>query len=115
MENKIQSSIIKYLKAKKCFVVKTIISNQSGIPDLLCCINGKFVAFEVKDIGKRPTELQKYKINEIIKSGGYAYVIDSVNEVKQIYELIFSHDSQINNTINHHNENLLQHDSYCEF
>lgn len=32
---------------------------KSGIPDILCCINGVFVAVEVKASNGRPSELQK--------------------------------------------------------
>lgn len=45
---------------------------QRGIPDLLCCINGKFVAIEVKADNGRPSPLQRWTLNKIVESGGYS-------------------------------------------
>lgn len=43
---------------------------KSGIPDILCCVNGVFVAIEVKASNGRPSELQKLNVKRINKSGG---------------------------------------------
>ena len=48
---------------------------KDGIPDLLCCINGHFVAVEVKAQNGRPSELQLYNVREIRKAGGFAFVL----------------------------------------
>ena len=45
---------------------------KSGIPDILCCINGIFVAVEVKASNGRPSELQKVNVSRINTSGGLA-------------------------------------------
>jgi Holliday junction resolvase len=62
-----------------------------GIPDMLCCINGKFVAIEVKSKpGMQPTKLQQKRLEEITKAGGFAICMDGFNEVKlqQIVEWV---------------------------
>lgn len=43
---------------------------KSGIPDLICCINGITVAVELKASSGRPSELQKLNISRINKSNG---------------------------------------------
>lgn len=44
----------------------------AGIPDIIACYKGKFIALELKtDIGK-PSELQLYNIKKIIEASGYA-------------------------------------------
>lgn len=43
---------------------------KSGIPDLICCVNGVMLAVEVKASNGRPSELQKLNINRINTSGG---------------------------------------------
>lgn len=48
---------------------------RSGVPDLLCCINGYFVAIEVKAQNGKPSELQIYEIKKIKKSYGFAAVV----------------------------------------
>lgn len=48
---------------------------KAGIPDILCCINGLFVAVEVKDTRGRATTLQKINCNRIRDSGGQACIL----------------------------------------
>ena len=47
-----------------------------GIPDILGCVNGRFVAIELKrdqrEAGKRQHALQRYVIGLINEAGGYA-------------------------------------------
>lgn len=48
---------------------------KAGTPDLLCCVNGHFVAVEVKADKGRPSPLQLYNINKIRKAGGAVYIL----------------------------------------
>lgn len=43
---------------------------QSGVPDIICCINGTFVAIEVKRQGKELTAIQARTLAEIKAHGG---------------------------------------------
>ncbi len=43
---------------------------KSGIPDIVCCVNGIMIAIEVKASNGRPSELQKINISRINKSNG---------------------------------------------
>lgn len=45
---------------------------REGVPDLLCCINGKFLAIEVKSDTGKPSKLQINEIRKINKAGGRA-------------------------------------------
>ncbi len=89
LESKIQAKIIKYLK-KETYCIKTISTNKSGVPDLICCYKGIFIAFEVKASGKEKTvsELQQHHIQEIIKNGGLAFIVSSLEEVENIIRRI---------------------------
>lgn len=49
--------------------------SKAGIPDIICCSNGCFVAIEVKAPNGKPTELQKRNIELIQESGGQAYIL----------------------------------------
>ena len=84
-EQTIQKSIIKYLKTK-AYVVKIVSASKSGIPDLLVCYKGKFIALEVKTPDKKNnvSDLQQHNINEIIRNGGLAFVVWELNQVKDI-------------------------------
>lgn len=48
---------------------------KSGVPDILACVNGVFLAIEVKSPIGRPSKLQLFTIEEIKKSGGVALVL----------------------------------------
>ena len=80
-ESKIQAEILKYLKEKNIYAEKMIVGNRSGLPDIRCCVGGKFVAIEVKTGKNLPTPLQRKSIYDIEKSGGYAIVAYSLTEV----------------------------------
>ena len=85
-ENKIKT----YLHSKKCYCVKYFgcMYSTSGTPDLLCCINGHFVAIEVKAQDGVPSELQLQKIKDIRKAGGFGYVAypSGWNKLKDIID-----------------------------
>lgn len=58
----------------------------AGIPDLIVCYKGRFIGLECK-VGKNTaTALQQQTIQQILKAGGYAVVVKSVSEVKEIIQ-----------------------------
>lgn len=62
-------------------------SQMRGIPDIVGCYCGLFVAFEVKrPIVGRLSELQKHRIDQIIAAGGRACVVYGVEDVKRVFE-----------------------------
>lgn len=84
-EKKVENSIKKYLDSIGAYYVKQHGSafTKVGIPDILACVNGKFVAIEVKKTGGGVvSEAQKVHIENIIKAGGIAFVADNVEIVK---------------------------------
>lgn len=58
---------------------------KMGIPDVIACYRGVFIAIECKAGKNRPTELQQKNLDEISKSGGYALVINELNLDKLLY------------------------------
>lgn len=73
-ENKIK----KFLTEHGAWYIKYWAGSQftkEGIPDILSCINGYFVAIEVKGPTGRPTPLQLHTIREIRNAGGFAFVL----------------------------------------
>ena len=49
--------------------------SPSGIPDIICCINGKFVGIEVKADNGHPSALQLRNISLIEKANGIGLII----------------------------------------
>ena len=65
LESKIQARIIKRLEAQGYYVVKLILTNKNGIPDLLVLKDGKAFFVEVKRPGEKPRPLQGRQRNQI--------------------------------------------------
>lgn len=61
---------------------------QAGVPDILSCVNGHFLAIEVKAEKGKPSELQKRNIHMIVKSGGTA-VICKPDDFEDLKHIIF--------------------------
>lgn len=90
-ESAIVNDIKKYLKSlDECFFWKEHggMYGVAGIPDIICCYKGLFLAFEVKKPNGKVTKLQEKTIKEIRAAGGQAYVVRSVSEVKRIIQHI---------------------------
>jgi len=84
-EKVIQKEILDYLKSEGYYVIKVVVANVSGVPDILFCRDGKFCAIEVKATGKKKnvSELQKLHIEMIHASGGKAIVADCLWDVQE--------------------------------
>ena len=52
---------------------------RSGVPDILCSVQGLFLAIECKAGGNKPTALQIREIEEVRRSGGYAAIVNEHN------------------------------------
>jgi Holliday junction resolvase len=52
---------------------------RSGIPDIVACVNGLFLAIECKAGGNKPTALQIREIETIRRNNGVAVVVDETN------------------------------------
>ena len=56
----------------------------AGLPDIIACIHGRFVAFEVKTPAGKMTKLQEITIQRIKDAKGQAFKVTSVDEVSRI-------------------------------
>ena len=52
---------------------------NSGVPDFLCCVNGRFFAIEAKAGKGKTTALQDAHIEKIRVNGGAAVIINEQN------------------------------------
>jgi hypothetical protein len=59
---------------------------NSGVPDFLCCVRGRFLAIEAKAGKGKTTALQDKNIKQIIASGGLAIVVneDNIQELESL-------------------------------
>ena len=87
LEKTITNAIIRYLKTvPHCFCWKQHGGQfgTAGLPDIICCYRGRFVAFEVKLPTGKLTKLQESTIAKIRVAKGEAHKVTSVQEVKEI-------------------------------
>lgn len=87
IESKLQTKIIKYLDANEFYTVKTIKLNKNGLPDIFAFKDGKTYMIEVKAKGKKPRELQLYRINEVKKYGVLSYWFDDFENFKKEFDI----------------------------
>lgn len=76
-EKQFERKIREFLKEHGCWSVKYFGNSfsQNGVPDLLCCVNGRFVAVEVKAENGKPSKLQEVTVGKIRKAGGIAIIL----------------------------------------
>jgi len=88
-ESEITTAIKGYLKTVEgCFFWKEHGGQfgQAGIPDIIVCLGGRFVALEVKTEKGKPTALQEVTLRRIRKAGGTAEVVRSVKDVRAVIQ-----------------------------
>ena len=87
-EKNFENRLKKFLEAENCWFVKFFANayTKSGIPDILCCCNGYFVAVEVKAPNGKPSELQKWNIKKISEASGIGIVLypDQFDDFKDL-------------------------------
>lgn len=91
-EKNFENRIKTFLEGEGAWFIKYWAGSQftkSGVPDILACVNGYFVAIEVKAPNGKPSELQLHTIEKIRDAGGFAFVLypSGFDEFKQ-----FIHD-----------------------
>lgn len=77
-EKQFENKVKDFLKKNKCWYIKYWGGGdftKAGIPDLLTCVNGYFLAIELKSANGKPSELQKTQINLIRNAGGLAIIL----------------------------------------
>lgn len=81
LEKNFQASVQKRLKTlPDTWFYKASDRVRSGIPDIILCVGGIFVAMELKRTEHdKATPLQKHTLELIDKSGGYAWVVNPSN------------------------------------
>ena len=84
-EGKVKRQVKTFLKTIKAYYFMPMQNGFGvvGVPDLICCVKGKFLGIETKAPGKRYTLTanQKAQIDAIHEVGGYAVVVENVEQL----------------------------------
>jgi Holliday junction resolvase len=80
-EKKVKDKIVSVLKDEGVyyFFPATHGYGRSGVPDIIACVNGRFLAIECKAGGGKLTALQVREIEHIRRCGGVAVVANEEN------------------------------------
>lgn len=83
-ESAIQRKIILSLQKSNWIVVKIIQCQLNGFPDLICLKNSRTVFIEVKQPGKKPAELQEYRIKKLKEQGFEVIIARDPNDIAHL-------------------------------
>lgn len=95
-EKKLQDKAIDYLKGRGIYYLNLYGDGRSGKgkPDIIACINGRFVAFELKVGSNDMQDDQKIHMLRIQRSGGFHLVPRDIEEFKKIVEVLADEKSK---------------------
>lgn len=62
---------------------------RAGVPDIIACFKGHFLAIEAKAGKNKPTALQERELASIQKAGGHAMVLNEDN--LDLLEFLINH------------------------
>ena len=87
-EKKLQDKVVRYLRERDIYYLNLYGDGRSGKgkPDIIACINGRFVAFELKVGSNDLQEDQKIHRLRIQRSRGLHYSPYTFEEFKKIVE-----------------------------
>lgn len=90
-ESKVKNKIHRALEAVGAYAVNYIGGQyaKAGTPDILACLDGRFIGIEAKAGTNKPTLLQIMALRDIDAAGGLALVI---NENNMVYLVGCLHD-----------------------
>lgn len=91
-EAKVKDEVRKIFKDRDIWFYQPVQNGMGrvGIPDFICCWNGRMIAIETKAPGKldNTTPNQEKVMDEIRLAGGYAMVVDSGELLTKVLDAI---------------------------
>src|SRR5690606_6579928 len=87
-EASLQATILRWLRSHGGWWVKFHVAGKystAGVPDIIGSYKGRFIAFEVKRPGGKPTPLQEATHKKMREQGkALVFVVDSLDKVKKL-------------------------------
>lgn len=91
-ERKVKQAVTARLKAREAYYFCPVTGGYgtSGVPDIVVCINGAFLAIECKAGRSTPTALQRRNLDAIMQAGGVALVVneDNLDELERVLDAL---------------------------
>lgn len=87
-ESKVKKQAVEVLKREGVYYFYPVTGGfgRSGVPDIICCLNGRFFGIECKAGTNKPTALQEAEMARIRLAGGKTLVVNetNLNDVKEL-------------------------------
>lgn len=91
LEKDIERRVCEYARAKGCLAYKFMSPATAHVPDrLIITPNGVIVFIEFKRAGGKPTPAQAVEHERMRKHGARVYVVDNVDEGKNVIEAVIN-------------------------
>jgi Holliday junction resolvase len=82
LETQFKIKAIKYLrKIPNAWFYKANDRTTAGVPDIIMCVDGFFIAIELKSPTGKTSKIQDYTLERIRKAGGACGVARTIEEV----------------------------------
>ena len=86
-ENAVKARCVEVIKKYRAYYFFPVTGGfgKSGVPDIIVCYRGRFLAIECKAGKNKPTALQEREMERIREAGGSTLVIneDNINELQE--------------------------------
>ena len=89
-EKKVKAKVVEILKAHGVyyFFPATYGMGRGGVPDIICCYRGRFIAIECKAGAGKTTALQERELERIRYAGGVAIVVSDDEKTFEALRLV---------------------------
>jgi hypothetical protein len=91
-EAKVKKRVVDVIKKNSAyyFFPATGGYGRSGVPDVVCCYRGYFVAIECKAGSNKPTPLQEAEMAKIRQAQGFTLVVNeqNIDDVQGVLDII---------------------------
>jgi len=88
-EGKVKKKVVKILQDHGAYVVSVVTGGygKNGVPDIIACVEGLFLAVECKAGDGEATALQNKNLDQICNAGGGAWLVNE-NNLKEFEHFI---------------------------
>jgi len=91
VQKKLMEKLREEFKGSYIRKIHSTIYSHNGVPDVLACINGLFIAIEVKTDTGRVSKLQERELNLVDQAGGLALICRGLQGIGEVTSAIRVH------------------------
>jgi Holliday junction resolvase len=95
-EAQLSREIMDYIRARGGWAIKIHGGplTTAGVPDIVACYRGRYLALETKMPGNKATPVQLHRMRQIRKAGGIAQVVRSKEDISKLLNELYYEDAK---------------------